>query len=345
MADDSRKVQVVSSPPAQKASRVGWPALPPHPPRWLAVTAVLIAAVIWSSSYAVTKVALSDVPPLTIGALRFVSAALLLGLIVHAGPNRAPLSVRQKMRIGAAGLLGITVYFALENVGVDLASASDATLIVASYPVITLIIELAAGRARFSAIRLGGMLLAIAGVWVVVTGGPGSEGDGHHLVGDLILLGGGVAWAAYNVVARRDAGGAPAVVVTYYQTLAGAGGFVLLSLLEASAWTVPSGGTVLRLGFLAVFCSVVAFLAYNYGLQVLSASMAVNLLNVVPVLGLVWAVVLAGETLNISQVAGGAIVIAGVSLGLLRTREERAEEDLPAKEPGHDEGERSCPSQ
>lgn len=168
------------------------------------------------------------------------------------------------------------------------------------------------------------MLLAILGVWVVVSGGPGNTGGGHHLVGDLILLVGGIAWAAYNVVARRENSGASAVVITYYQTVAGAGGFILLSLFESGAWRAPSEGTVLRLGFLAVFCSVVAFLAYNYGLRVLTASMAVNLLNVVPVLGLVWAVVLAGETLNFLQVAGGAIVIVGVSLGLLRTGRERS---------------------
>lgn len=305
---------------------LGKVSLPAHPPRWLAVAAVLTAAIIWSSSYAVTKVALAEVPPLTIGALRFAGAAVLLGMIVHAQHGRVATTRRQKLQIATAGLLGITVYFALENIGVELASASDATLIVASYPVITMIIELAAGRAHFSPVRFLGMLLAILGVWVVVSSGPGSSSGGHHLVGDLLLLAGGVAWAAYNVIARRSDSGASVVVVTYYQTLAGAGGFVLLALFESDTWAPPSGATILRLGFLAVFCSVVAFLAYNYGLRVLTAGMAVNLLNVVPVLGLVWAVVLAGETINFLQIAGGAIVIVGVSLGLLRTRRERAED-------------------
>lgn len=314
----------MSPPQLQERFRLSGVSLPAHPPRWLAVSAVLTAAVIWSSSFAVTKVALAEVPPMTIGALRFAGAALLLGVIVHAQRGRITVTTRQKAHIAAAGILGITAYFALENIGVDLASASDATLIVASYPVITLVIELAAGRASFSPVRLLGMLIAILGVWVVVFGGSGNAGGGHHLVGDLILLAGGIAWAAYNVVARRDNSGASAVVITYYQTVAGAGGFILLSLFESGAWRAPSEATVLRLGFLAVFCSVVAFLAYNYGLRVLTASMAVNLLNVVPVLGLVWAVVLAGETLNVLQVAGGAVVIVGVSLGLLRTGRERS---------------------
>ncbi|WP_370972826.1 DMT family transporter [Amycolatopsis sp. cg9] len=269
------------------------------------MAAVLAAALIWSSSFAVTKVALAEVPPMTLGASRFVLAALVLGVAARRFPRP---STRQRLSIGGAGLLGITAYFALENAGVDLATASDATLIVAAYPIITLALS---GRAALSAVRLVGMLVALAGVWLVVWDQPG----GHHLWGDLLLVAGGFAWAAYNVVARRDGSGASPIVVTYYQTLAGAGGFALLSLTEADRWTVPSGGTLLRIGFLAGFCSVAAFLLYNHGLRGLEPSVAVNLLNVVPVAGLGWAVVLAGESLALSQLLGGAVVLAGVFLG------------------------------
>ncbi|SEF34214.1 Permease of the drug/metabolite transporter (DMT) superfamily [Amycolatopsis pretoriensis] len=278
--------------------------------RGLSVAAVLAAALIWSSSFAVTKVVLAEVPPMTLGALRFVLAAAVLGVAARRFP-RPPL--RDRLSMGFAGLLGITAYFALENAGVDLATASDATLIVAAYPIITLVLS---GRAAFSPVRLAGMLLALAGVWLVVR----EQSGGHRLWGDLLLVAGGFAWAAYNLVVRRDRSGASPIVVTYYQTLAGAGGFVLLSLTETPRWSVPSGGTLVRIGFLAVFCSVAAFLLYNHGLRGLEPSVAVNLLNVVPVAGLGWAVLLAGESLTGSQLFGGAVVLAGVFLGSVRRR-------------------------
>ncbi|MEU4546934.1 DMT family transporter [Nonomuraea dietziae] len=284
----------------------------------LAVTAILAAALIWSSSYAVTKVALAEIPPMTIGALRFVLAAVILGVVAHASQDRRRLpSRRQKLFIGLAGMLGITAYFAVENAGVDLATAADATLIVASYPIITLVLELLLGRARFSPVRLTGMLVAVAGVWLVVQGQPDDAGN-DRLWGNLLLLAGGVVWAFYNLVAPRDTSGASPVVVTYYQTLAGAGGFVLLSLTETERWSVPSGGNLLRIGFLATFCSVAGFLLYNYGLRHLEPSVAVNLLNVVPVAGLGWAALLAGETLGLPQILGGTVVIIGVALGIHR---------------------------
>jgi drug/metabolite transporter (DMT)-like permease len=280
--------------------------------RGLSVAAVLAAALIWSSSFAVTKVVLAEVPPMTLGAIRFVVAALVLGVVVHAGGRRLP-APRQRLSLGFAGLLGITAYFALENAGVDLATASDATLIVAAYPIITLALS---GRAAFSPVRLIGMLVAIAGVWLVVRGQTG--GGEHRLWGDVLLVAGGLAWAVYNLVVRRDGSGASPIVVTYYQTLAGAGGFVLLSLTEVDRWSVPAGGTLLRIGFLAVFCSVAAFLLYNHGLRGLEPSVAVNLLTIVPVAGLGWAVLLAGETLGLAQVLGGAVVLIGVTLGSRR---------------------------
>ncbi|MGP4016014.1 DMT family transporter [Saccharopolyspora sp. 5N708] len=298
----------------------------------LSVAAILAAALIWSSSFAVTKVALAEIPPMTIGAMRFVLAAVILGVVVHTGRDRRRLpSPRQRLFIGFAGLLGITAYFALENVGVDLATASDATLIVASYPIITLVLEILFGRATFSPVRLIGMLVAVAGVWLVVQGQTGGGGE-HHLWGDLILIAGGVVWAVYNLVAQRDDSGASPIVVTYYQTLAGAGGFVLLSLTEVDRWSVPAGGNLLRIGFLAALCSVAAFLLYNYGLRRLEPSVAVNLLNIVPAAGLGWAVLLAGETLNLLQVLGGTIVIVGVTLGIYRKSNTTKKTALAAKD-------------
>lgn len=290
--------------------------------RTLAVAAVLGAALIWSTSFAVTKVALGEIPPMTIGAIRFSLAALVLAAMVHTRRDRRLPTVRQRLFIGLAGLLGITAYFAVENLGVDLATASDATLIVAAYPIITLALELALRRATLSVIRLAGMVVAIGGVWLVVRGGAGGE-SGNRLWGDALLILGGLVWAGYNLVAQRDTSGASPVVVTYYQTLAGALGFLAMSLSETDRWAWPSPANLGRMLFLAGLCSVAAFLLYNYGLRGLLPSVAVNLLNIVPVAGLVWAASLAGESIGTQQIIGGAVVIAGVVSGLYQPKSDR----------------------
>ncbi|GAA2065405.1 DMT family transporter [Catenulispora yoronensis] len=285
------------------------------------VSAVLGAALIWSTSFAVTKVTLARVPPMTIGAMRFGIAALILAALVHVRRGRSRServrslpTVRQRLSIGLAGLLGISAYFAVENLGVQKATASDATLIVASYPIITLAVELVLRRTGLSLVRLAGMVIALGGVWLIVRDGAGADAE-SRLWGDALLILGGLVWAGFNLLGRRDTSGASPIVVTYYQTLAGALGLTALSLTETDRWAWPSNADLGRILFLAALCSVAAFGLYNYGLRGLTPSAAVNLLNIVPVAGLVWAATLAGESIGARLVVGGAVVIAGVVIG------------------------------
>ncbi|WP_232840471.1 DMT family transporter [Streptomyces sp. Go-475] len=289
-----------------------------------AVCAVMAAALFWSSSYAVTKQVLEDVGPLSIGAIRFTLAALLLGVMVRLSRHRpARPDPRQRRQLYLSGFLGITVYFILENVGVDLSTASDASLIVATYPLMTMLVELVVLRTRMPLPRVTGVLLATVGAFLVVRNGAEVGGSARWL-GDILLLLGGLAWAGYNVLGKRASAGQDAVSVTYYQTLAGAAGFLLASLLEADDWRMPGATASSLLVYLAVACSVGGFLLYNYGLRRMASSVAVNILNLVPVFGVIGAVVINGESIRLAQVTGGLIIIAGVALGMIEQGQDDA---------------------
>jgi len=113
--------------------------------------------------------------------------------------------------------------------------------------------------------------------------------------------------------------------------VAGALGFVALSPVEAGQWRTPTAADLAMLAFLAGLCSIAAFVLYNYGLRDVTSSTAVNILNLVPVFGLVSAVVVTGESVGVTEGLGCLVVIAGVVLGARsRTRSER---DGPAGGP------------
>ncbi|GAA3763201.1 DMT family transporter [Streptomyces tremellae] len=284
----------------------------------LSIVAVVGAALLWSSSYAVTKEVLSDVGPLTIGALRFTFAALLLIAMTRLVARRRPIerpTGRQRLLTWLSGLLGITVYFILENFGVELSTASDASLIVASYPLMTMLLELAIFRIRMPVARIVAVLVAAAGAYLVVRNGA-AVGGSQRWLGDILLLFGGMVWALYNLVSKL-AGGRDAVSVTCHQMTAGAAGFLLASLFEASHWSVPSLTSSALLVYLAVGCSVGGFLLYNYGLQALKSSVAVNILNLVPAFGVLGAVLINGESVQLTQATGGIVIVGGVMLGLV----------------------------
>ncbi|WP_406458597.1 DMT family transporter [Streptomyces sp. NBC_00876] len=280
----------------------------------------MAAALLWSSSYAVTKEVLADVGPLTIGAIRFTVAAVLLAIMVRMRRNpAAPPDARRRRMIHLSGLLGITAYFVLENIGVELSTASDASLIVATYPLMTMLLELALLRTRMPLLRVSGVLLAALGAFLVVRNGA-EVGGGERWSGDVLLLLGGLMWAGYNVLGKYAGRGQDAVSLTYHQTAAGAAGFLLVSLLETGEWRVPDASASVMLVYLAVACSVGGFLLYNYGLRRMTSSVAVNILNLVPVFGVLGAVVINKETVQLTQALGGMVIIAGVALGLIERR-------------------------
>lgn len=279
------------------------------------VASVLGAVLLWSTSFVATKLALGEVPPLTLGAARFLVAACVLGVAVGivGGVRRPP--PKDLGRLATGGLLGITVYFSMENLGVHLATASDAALLVASYPAITMLLEILLYRSRFSPVRFAGVGLAMLGVYLIVGGSPGSPGA-DRLFGDVLLVATGFVWALYNFSTRGVVRRYPMLTVVFYQTLFGAAAFLPLALLEGGSWRAPPPATVLIVGYLGLFCSLVAFWLYAHGLKGLDAGSAVNILNLVPVFGVLVAVVVLGEPVGVAQLIGGLVVVGGVTLGM-----------------------------
>ena len=290
-----------------------------------ALVCVVGAVVIWSTSFVATKVALAEVPPLTLGASRFALAAVLAGLVAFIFGAVRVSGIRDLSRLALGGLLGIMLYFSLENIGVDLVTASDAALVVASYPAITMLLETGLYRRRLSAVRLSGVVLAFLGVNAVLgnalAASASGQWDSERLLGCVVLVVTGVAWALYNFATRDVVARYPMPTVVFWQTLFGALFFAPAALTEQAViggtrWLPTGGVALLAVVHLGVLCSVVAFLLYARGLRELDASSAVSVMNLVPVLGVAFAVAVLGEPLGLLQILGGVVVIAGVTLSV-----------------------------
>lgn len=297
-----------------------------------AICSVTAAALVWSSSFAVTKQVLRETDPLVIGAIRFSLAAVVLAVFVRLrgrrGAGVGPVDAQQRWLIRLSGLLGITVYFILENYGVQLANAADASLIVATYPLMTMLVELLVHRRAMPRLRVLGVALAGLGAVLVVRNGADAGGTGRW-VGDALLLLGGLVWGCYNVLTKHVGAARDAVVLTYRQTCAGALGFLVVAAPEFRHQRMPDGVTLALLAYLALACSVGGFLLYNQGLRQMPPSTAVNILNIAPVFGVLGAVVINGERVELVQVLGGAIIIVGVVLGLMERQTTTATAALP----------------
>ena len=254
-----------------------------------------------------------------------------------------PVSRADLARIALGGLSGITIVFILQTIGMSDASSADANLIVAAYPVITILAEQAGPKRRpddtgssgdsgcpgGALRRLAGAAISIAGVYIVIgavgQGFAGGSDDaaaavaapGNRLLGNILILIliAGFAFALYNVLTKDTVARYSVFTVVYWQTLFGAGGLALASLAEIPSWHLSGKQTLGTAAYLGLFCSVAACLLYSYGLTHLPAGAAANLINLQSAFGFALAALFLGETVTLAQVAGGAVIIAGVSLG------------------------------
>ncbi|MDF2681471.1 MAG: transporter family protein [Brevibacillus sp.] len=274
-----------------------------------------LAVVFWSTSFVGTKMAYESFPPLTLGAARFIVASLVLGAFLLIKKEFVLPPKKDLLLMSISGLLGVTIYFAMENVGVQLTTASNAALIIASYPAITAGFEVLLKRSRVSWIKVIGIVITIVGVYQISSSNEGGIGEGQ-LAGNILLIGAGVVWVFYNFITRRFVNQYSMITVSFYQTISGTLAFIPLAVIERGKWQIPSLNSWIVMLYLGVFCSVIAFMLYNYALRKLSPSTAVTLMNLVPVFGVVFSWMILNEQIHASQLVGGMIVIVGVVLSM-----------------------------
>lgn len=273
----------------------------------------ILAIFFWSTSYVSTKVACATIPPITLGALRFVIASLVLGMLLLLKNEMVKPALKDAGSMAISGLFGITMFFTLQNLGIKLTTASNAALIVASYPAITSLLEAVIYRVKITRMKMMGILLAFCGIYLLSYIG-GESGARDQFLGNMLMLASGFVWAFYNFITRKEVNKYPAVTVSFYQTVAGTIFFLPLALFERSYWQVPDTLSIVNLFYLGVTCSVAAFLLYNFGLRKLSPSSAVSMANLVPIFGAVISFVLLHEVLTLRQLLGVGIVLLGVYL-------------------------------
>lgn len=284
----------------------------PHKSGRLTALVLAIAVVlIWGVSFAATRIAVQEIPPLTLAFLRFALASVILWPLVRHRWGTIRLARRDRRAGFLLGLTGVTLAFVFENLGLKYTTASHAALIVSITPLATTMTEAVLAR-RFPHLRtLGGLLAALAGVALIV---GSSEAGAGSVVGDLLMLMTVWSWVAYSFLTQRLTRSYPTLVVTQTALVVGA---LTLSPLAATEVLVrgvelPSATTVVALLYLGVFCSAIAYLWWNRAIQVLGVTTTNSLIYGIPLVGVVAGVALLGEPLTWMVALGGLLIIGGV---------------------------------
>lgn len=273
---------------------------------YAAYGALCAAVLFWGLSFTATKVALESLSPLSILFGRFALACLLLlPVIVRRGPPR--LSLAGHAKVAGIAVLFPGCYFVLETHALRLTSAVNASLIAASVPMAVLALTAAVERSWPSWKPVSGVFASLCGVAMLVGIGSSSAN-----AGDAMMLGAVASAAAYMVASAKLCRDVSPIDLTAMQMLWGAAFFLpffLADLPDASAVSVPG---IAAVACLSLFATVAAFLAYNFALSKLSAPTASLFINAVPLVAVLGARLVLGESVSPVQLAGGAVILASV---------------------------------
>jgi drug/metabolite transporter (DMT)-like permease len=284
--------------------------------RLTALLGAYLVTFLWSSSYVLVKVGLTEVSPLTLVTLRYIVASIVLLPIAFVRGETAVLRERSNlMKLLFLGLTGYTVAQGLQCVGLFYLPAVSVTFILNFTPVIVLAMGVVALGERPTRLQLAGMLLVLVGAYLYFN----APLSANSPLGVLITLVSGLGWASYLVAGRLlfvKRGMRPLGLTSFSM---GLGTLVLtaalisfegLSLVSPSSWAI--------IIWLGVVNTAVAFFLWNHALQRLEAFEISILQNTMLVQIAVLAWIFLGESLTVAKLVPMAMVFVGALVVQMR---------------------------
>lgn len=284
-----------------------------------AYLAAMLAAVLWGTSFLLTRVTMTQIGPMAVAALRWwITSLLLLTLVAASARTRRAfweaLRCEWPLFLGL-GVIGEGAAYVLQNLALVHTTTVDVGLIMNAYPILSAVLGVWLLKENMTRRAVGGLVLALVGVTLINVGGlldPGATAPAR-LLGNLLALGATLAGAFYIVAGKR-------VVVIYgpltVTALAGVIGAV--SMTPVAAWEGITPGwspeVWAALLALAIGCGAAAYWLWWYAARRMPISRAGVFLYLTPVVSTLLGILVLHEPLTAATAAGAGLVLGGLAL-------------------------------
>ena len=279
----------------------------------LHVSLLLLFAALMGGLFPLTKIAEQAITPLSLAMVRAVMAAIFLVFIVGVGMRRdlTPL-ISQWKAYTTLGVL-LSVFFASIPEAEERISANLSSLLTCIIPISTfLIVTLVLRWERFTLLRFGGGIVALAGVAMFI--GLEKIQFGHsELIGLAVISGGYIIYAIYLIYARScefDPFVATTGTMVYVALILGVAAFTLEQPLEL----LPGKAAMLAAFTIGVLSTGVAYAVLNYLITHAGVIFAATAGYFIPVFAILIDYFLVGESVAWIQLAGLGMTLVGARM-------------------------------
>ncbi len=277
-----------------------------------------LSALFWSGNFVLSRGMHAEIPPIGLAFWRWTVALLILAPFGLRLVYQQRELIKQHRRFMLfQGLLGVTGFNTLIYLAMQSTTAINAVLVNSCIPVIIVVISWLVYREQLSLRQYVGVLISFSGVLLII-----AKGDVTALQqmtfnrGDLLVLAAAFIWAFYSANLRKYPQGLHPVA--YLTGIMIIGLLFLVPCYLIEVWTgrymqlnMP---TMLTVGYVALFASVLAFICWNRAVREIGANRAGPFIHLMPVFSTILAIIFLDETLLGYHLKGIILVFTGIFL-------------------------------
>ncbi len=271
-----------------------------------------ITIFMFSTLEVVTSTLKGMIDPLQLTFLRFFIGGITL----------LPFALRQKERITrndlmfflGLGILNIIISMGSLQLAISMGKASTSAILISSNPIFVLIFSSLILKEKINKNRIICLIFGILGITLVIY-----KGD---LTGDTtlsLLLGllASLTFGLYTVLGKLKAEGISSMTMICLSSLFGSLLYIpILAARQVPIFSIPPGSFV-KILYLGIFLSGVAYITYMEALKILSASKGAMVFFLKPVIASGLAFIILGETLTLKTITGSMLVLSGILINFI----------------------------
>jgi len=284
-----------------------------------------LTALFWSGNFVLSRAIHAEIAPFTLSFWRWLIALLLLTpFVIKPLKQQWPLIRLQLWRVIGLAITGISGFNSLVYLGTQHTSATNALLINAFIPVLTVLLSGFFLKLQLSRIQLGGIAVSVSGVLMIL-----SRGDWLLFTelsfnrGDLYIFVAAICWAVYTLLMKDLDARINRIVflaVIIFIGIAGILPFYLWEWLQSPP-LVLSRPVIASFIYVGIFPSILAVWFYNYGVAKIGPARASLFIHLMPVFGTLLSSLFLQESFHLYHLAGISAIFSGLYLSGRKTKE------------------------
>jgi drug/metabolite transporter (DMT)-like permease len=290
---------------------------------------LVLITLIWGSTFVLIKEALNDSSPLVLNAVRMALAAALLALYY-----RKKIKVLTKPALTAGVVVGTFLYlgYALQTSGLKLTTPSKSAFLTGTSTVLVPLVLVAIWRAHIHLWRVVGIVLALAGLFLmtVPAGGQGLADFARVNLGDILSVGCAFGFAFQIVFLGRATQRFPFEQIAVLQIATAALLMAVTAPFLESPHFRPTWTVMAAVFITGILGTAVAFTVQAWAQQFTPATHTALIFNLEPVFAWLTSFIYLKERLGVRAGAGALLILGGVLVSELLGHVEQPDDEETA---------------